>query len=228
MAGARFRQLPQYAPAAMLLVLLFCYMLGGIVATVGVPISAVAAMALLLYWGRRCRLRSVPEPLEPEPLLRRLARHQVDSSITEVDVLQLGSSFRKDTWHQTEATVDGLIDLSIKSIRSRLDAYTVAIFFPADDEGYRLRRYWTCSEHIVTDATIVPGRGVLGGLFKNGLQPLNLGEIMSDSATLYYYSADTGIRSLIASPIIVDDALEGSSSPTARINRPLPRHIFHF
>jgi diguanylate cyclase (GGDEF)-like protein len=83
----------------------------------------------------------------------------------------------------------------------RINAHTVAVFFPAAGEGYGLRRHWSQSGCVSHSAVILPGQGVLGALLKDGLKTLNLKEILSDSATLYYYNGDAGVRSLIACPI---------------------------
>jgi diguanylate cyclase (GGDEF)-like protein len=140
----------------------------------------------------------------------RITQKQVNDEITSVHVSVLGSEHRKDEWHQIEKTIDELLDNCIKLISSRMDAHTVAVFFPSNDNGYKLRKFSSRSEHVNPDAVIYPGVGVIGGFLKDGLKQLNLKEIVSDSMTLYYYKRDAGIRSLMASPIITGNIERGT------------------
>ncbi|KMQ50127.1 diguanylate cyclase [Chitinispirillum alkaliphilum] len=72
-----------------------------------------------------------------------------------------------------------------------------------------LRRYHSKCNSINRDAVIYPGVGVLGTFFKEGLKPLNLSDIPNNSITLYYYTKDVGVRSLMASPITADGVERG-------------------
>ena len=126
-----------------------------------------------------------------------------------VQVDALGSPFRKKQWEHTENNITALIDECVKLIRMRINAHTVAVFFPTTGDGYKMRRHWSQSGHIFPEAVLRPGLGVLGGLFKQGLKTLNLHEIISDSTTLYYYKKDAGVRSLIACPLVAGDAERG-------------------
>jgi len=181
-----------------------------------VPLSAFLAMVLYFVPSqKKARLHrdnydKNPEKEVPqEPLLNHLAQKQVidDTSILRVNAL--GSAYRKDQWQQTENSVDLLLDDCIKLIRARIEAHTIAIFFPTLDGGLKLRKYSSISQFINQNAIIYPGMGVIGGFLKKGLKQLNLQEIVSDSVTLYYYSQDVGIRSLMASPIIAGGAERG-------------------
>lgn len=200
--------------------ILFCaaaYFIDGLHGRFTVPLSALAAMALCLvpskkkirYHSDNYQTNPGKEALQ-EPLLNRLAQKQVidDTSILRVNAL--GSAYRKEQWLLTEKIIDLLLEDCIKLIRARLDAHTVAIFFPTLDEGLKLRKYSSPSQFINQNAIIYPGMGVIGGFLKEGLKQLNLQEIISDSVTLYYYSQDAGIRSLMASPIVAGDAERGS------------------
>lgn len=200
--------------------ILFCaaaYFIDGLHGRFTVPLSALIALALYFvaprkkfrYQSDEHEKNSGKEMLR-EPLLNRLAQKQVidDTSILRVNAL--GSAYRKDQWQQIENSVDLLLEDCIKLIKARLDAHTTAIFFPTLDGGMKLRKYSSPSQFINQNAIIYPGMGVIGGFLKEGLKQLNLQEIISDSVTLYYYSQDAGIRSLMASPIIAGGAERGS------------------
>lgn len=190
----------------------------GLYGKVTVPLSAFLALSLYLAPSRK-KIRThtghhhqKPSGKEPsqEPLLNRLSEKQVldDTSILRINALD--STHRKNEWLHIEKSVDVLIDSCIKLIRARIDANTVAVFFPTVDGGLKLRRFSSLSQHINENAVIYPGMGIIGGFLKEGKMQLNLPEIISDSVTLYYYTQDAGIRSLMASPIIAGDAERGS------------------
>jgi len=117
--------------------------------------------------------------------------------------------YRRDERQKFESIIDSILDNFIKLMCSKLTVHTAAIFFPQGDGGYRLRRYFSVSEHINKEAVIYPGVGVIGSFLKDGMRQLNLEEIVSDSMTLYYYTRDAGIRSLMASPIMADGDEKG-------------------
>ena len=190
--------------AVLFLFALICHYCGGTVAELGVPIAAGAAVLLFLFSRRRFLRRpsQASGPPVPKPLLPLLAQKEVSGSIDGAKVSTLGAAFRKEQREKIETTVDTVLDACIKLVRMRISAHTVAVFFPAADGSYRLRRYWSQSSHIHPGAIIRPGQGVLGGFFKDSLKTLNLQEIISDSATLFYYSGDAGVRSLIACPVV--------------------------
>lgn len=182
-----------------------------------VPLFALVAIALYFVPSKKKAKyhndnheKNSGKETHQEPLLNRLAQKQVidDTSILRVNAL--GSAYRKEQWQQIEKTVDLLLEDCIKLIRARIEAHTIAIFFPTRDGGLKLRKYSSPSQFINQNAIIYPGMGVIGGFLKEGLKQLNLQEIISDSVTLYYYSQDVGIRSLMASPIIAGDAERGS------------------
>lgn len=191
------------AVAVLFLLAVICYYSGGAAAEFGIPITAGAAVLLILFSRRRSphRISQPSGAAVTEQLLPLLAQKDVAGSIARVQVSALGVAFRKEQREKTEATVDTVLDACIKLVHMRINAHTIAVFFPGADGGYRLRRYWSQSSHLHTDAMIRPGQGVLGGFFKDGLKTLNLQEIISDSATLFYYSSDAGVRSLIVCPI---------------------------
>ncbi len=127
-----------------------------------------------------------------------------------VELTVLGPKHVGEQWKETNKIVDGILDLCISIVRANLDVHTVAIFFPTEQGGYRLRRFDSKSDCINEKAEIRPGVGVIGSFLKDGLKQLKLNEIVSDSMTLYYYCKDAGVRSLLASPMIADDLERGT------------------
>ena len=174
----------------------------------------IAFICTLIPTRKRTRSQPVEstaiKPPPPESSLPRISQKQVNEEICEIQMRSLGSAYRKTEWQQIENQIDETIDTALKLVRSRIDAHTVAVFFPTLDNGFKLRRYCSLCEHINKDAVIYPGVGVIGGFLKDGLKQLNLHEIMSDSMTLYYYNKDVGIRSLMASPIIAGNSERGT------------------
>ena len=144
------------------------------------------------------------------PSLPRDIAKEVSAETSDVGMDALGTHYRKEQWSRIESVVDGLLDTFIRLMHLRFDAHTIAILFPTNDNGYHIRRYSSKSEYVNDQAIIYPGVGVIGSFLKDGLKRLNLQEIVSDSMTLYYYKQDAGIRSLMASPIIVGDVKRGT------------------
>lgn len=202
---------------ALIILCAAAYFIDGLQGRITVPLSAFLALALyLIPSGKKVRVhtdhqekvsgKEVPQ----EPLLNRVAQKQVMEETSILKVNAIGSAYRKDQWQQIERSVDALLENCIKVIRARINAHTVAIFFPTLDGGLKLRKYSSSSQCINENAVIYPGVGIIGGFLKEGLKQLNLQEIISDSVTLYYYTQDAGIRSLMASPIIAGDTERGS------------------
>ncbi len=188
--------------------ILVCHARGGSASAFGIPLCAIAS--LVIIFSRFFTARVPKSDASPgEPLLRQSARTIVEASAREVELSALGSAYRKGQWEETEQEVDALLDGCLDLIRLRMAPHTAAIFFPAEETGYRLRRYWSQSAAVNRFAEILPGKGVLGGLLRGGPGPLTAGEIVSDSATLIYYTADAGVRSLVACPIVTGDTLRG-------------------
>jgi diguanylate cyclase (GGDEF)-like protein len=131
-------------------------------------------------------------------------------SAGEADMTVLAPHYTRQAWEHTDAVIDTMVDRAIACVRRSVEAHTVAVFFPAPDGGFRLRRFLSHSEHIKPDAVIYPGKGVLGSFLKEGLKNLNLKDIVSDSITLHYYTRDAGIRSLIASPLLANNTEWGT------------------
>ncbi|MBD3322529.1 MAG: hypothetical protein GF350_15615, partial [Chitinivibrionales bacterium] len=134
--------------------------------------------------------------------LPRQIENEVGAADNTIKLDVLGSLYSKGQWEEIEHVVDTILDHCISLIRSHVDAHTVAIFFPSDDGGYALRRFDSKSNHINDKAILYPGVGVIGSFLKDGLKQLTLQDIVTDSMTLYYYTKDAGIRSLMAGTVV--------------------------
>jgi diguanylate cyclase (GGDEF)-like protein len=201
----------------MILLCAAAYFIEGLHGRFTVPFFALVAIALYLIPSKkkvRCHSENHEKNSEKELLqespLNSLAQKQVFDETSVLRANAISSAYRKDKWQKSEKTVDLLLEDCIKLIRAHLNAHTIAIFFPSIDGGLKLRKYSSPSQFINQNAIIYPGMGVIGGFLKEGLKKLNLQEIISDSSTLFYYSQDAGVRSLLASPIIAGDAERGS------------------
>jgi diguanylate cyclase (GGDEF)-like protein len=191
---------------ALLAVALLFYFFGTGAAAVGVPLSIIAAFGLFLASHLKNRTRRAPQEQENADVPQaRAIEKEVNQETAHISVHVLGAQYRKEQWAAIESVVDTILDTAVQFMRRILDANTIAVFFPTLDGGYKIRKYDSKSDCINADAVIYPGIGVLGSFLKDGLKQLKLNEIVSDSMTLYYYTRDAGIRSLIASPIAADD-----------------------
>ncbi|MCX7725940.1 MAG: sensor domain-containing diguanylate cyclase [Chitinispirillaceae bacterium] len=121
----------------------------------------------------------------------------------------LTRSYRKEERALAENEVDKLLNLAISLIRKHYNVYTIAIFFPTCDGGYKIRKYWSEGDLINKEAVIYPGLGVIGCFLKEELDKLYLKEIVTESTTLYYYNEDAGVKSLIAAPLIAQGVKRG-------------------
>jgi diguanylate cyclase (GGDEF)-like protein len=196
---------------ALLALALLFHACGGTVAGFGVPLCVVAAFCVFLASHMRNRPRRAQQP-DPPPenagaAQARTIEKEVNQETAHVGVHVLGAQYRKEQWAAIESVVDSILDTALAVLRRILDANTIAVLFPTPDGGYTIRKYDSKSDCINADAVIYPGVGVLGSFLKDGLKQLKLNEIVSDSMTLYYYTRDAGIRSLIASPITADDGV---------------------
>ncbi len=183
----------------------------GIVGDIGVTLSLLGAAGLFVLSSfsqrRQIMVNDNEDTAEQYPLSRSIAR-EVNEKTAKINIGVLGAQYRREQWHSIESVVDNILETYVKIMRRQLDCNTIAVFFPTNDGGYRIRSYDSKSEFINTEAVIYPGKGVLGSFIKDGLRQLHLHDIVTDSMTLYYYTRDAGIRSLIASPLMADDGVE--------------------
>jgi diguanylate cyclase (GGDEF)-like protein len=176
-------------------------------------IAPVLTIITLLTFISMYKKKSIPAdtPVNrvTEIALPRIVEKQAVEDTAQLLITSLGSAYRKQARQSNEIVIDAILDNGIKLIRSEFNCHTVAFFFPTLDGGYKLRKMSSSSDFINADAIIQPGVGVLGSFLKDGMKQLNLPEITNDSSTLYYYTKDTGVRSLMASLITAGNADRG-------------------
>ncbi|MBN1759600.1 MAG: diguanylate cyclase [Chitinispirillaceae bacterium] len=189
------------------------HFMGGTLQRTGVPVTLSGAFVLIgiaLAVGRRRPVRSERISKTEISLPRVVQKSATDEVEPVAPATALGREYRKTRWDETETQVDALITAGLHLLQNRIDGHTFAVFFPTTDGGYMLRRHISTCEYINRDAILYPGVGVIGGFLKDGLKQLNLKEIVSDSMTLYYYTRDVGIRSLMASPMTAGGTERGT------------------
>ncbi|MDR2728278.1 MAG: diguanylate cyclase [Chitinispirillales bacterium] len=149
-------------------------------------------------------------------LLPLSAETDVAQKASAVQAQALGAAYRREQWHKTEATVDEILDMFITFVQSRFSGCnTIAVFFPAKDDSYMLRRFRSKSEFVNKDALLIPRCGILGSLITEGLRPFYEPNFTNQNATLYYYDKDHSfkpeerIRSIMLSPIKADNLTRG-------------------
>ncbi|MDR3011680.1 MAG: sensor domain-containing diguanylate cyclase [Chitinispirillales bacterium] len=158
-----------------------------------------------------------PEPTRPTGnLLHDKAEPYIPEEDTIIHETPLGSEYWKKLWMQTENTVDELLDAFITTIDAKIPSYcTIAIFFPATDGSYALRRCTSKTDFVDRSASIIPRRGILGSLVADGLHPFYEPNFTNKNATLYYYNEKYGsgpdekIRSIMLCPIQADGQSKG-------------------
>ena len=126
-----------------------------------------------------------------------------------VDLSALGAEYRLNEQMKFEDVIDKMLQTALSIIKQHLESYTVAVFFPTGEDGYKIRKYISDGDNINSDAVIVPGVGVIGGHIKEELKKIDLKEVLSDSKTLYYYKKDAGIRSVLLAPLVADETTRG-------------------
>jgi diguanylate cyclase (GGDEF)-like protein len=177
-----------------------------------IPLLSLTALTLLTMPVRsrkRLTQRIIPVARDTEAATPREILKQVTHEINTTTVSSLGIDFRKQSWRTIETKVDDIIDNTLLLIKSKLAPHTIAVFFPTTDGGYKLRRHFSVSVNLNTEAVLYPGLGILGGFLKDENSKLSLQDIVNDSSTLFYYKQDDGVRSLIASSIFIEGVTRG-------------------
>ncbi len=140
---------------------------------------------------------------------------QVAEEASTIQPTALGSDHKRQEWQKAEAVVDGILDHYISLICSKLEYNTIAVFFPAPDNGYALRKHLSRSDKVFKGSILIPRRGILGSLITDGLRPLYEPTFASGNATLYYYdeeqeyTPEETVRSLLVSPIVAEGVNRG-------------------
>ncbi|MDG5815964.1 diguanylate cyclase [Chitinispirillales bacterium ANBcel5] len=180
--------------------------------TILISFALFLSFTMLYYKPKKLKLSdSFPSgnKTKENPLIS-IAQKDIVSDTNRLSLISLSNETCHNEWSKTEKIINDVLDQFLMLINSRIDANTIAVFFPLNEEQYTIRRYHSKTELVNSEAVINPGVGILGNFFKNGLKPLNLSEIPNDSITLYYYKKDASVRSLMASPIIVNGVERGA------------------
>jgi len=193
--------------------LLGLFFAGGAYQSIGIPVLVSITIFMLgLRFKKGITKRKLSEkgetPSEPPHLQQ--TQKAVEECMADIDISVIGTEYRREQRRVFETCIDEMLDRCIKLIHAHIDSNTTAIFFPTHDNGYKIRRYLSKSDCVNQEAVIYPGVGVIGSFLKDGLKQLKLTDIVTDSMTLYYYTKDAGIRSLMASPIIADKVERGT------------------
>ncbi len=210
------KQIPNLFTGTLLVILislLVLFVFGGRYQSIGVPLLLITTILFLsVHLKKNLRKRNTTEPVSTlaEPPVLQQAQKTVEECMAGIDISVIGTEYRRDQRREFENAIDEMLDRCIKLIYAHIDSHTTAIFFPTHDNGYKIRRYLSKSDCVNQDAVIYPGVGVIGSFLKDGLKQLKLTDIVTDSMTLYYYTKDAGIRSLMASPIIADKVERGT------------------
>ncbi len=135
---------------------------------------------------------------------------ELQKDTTSVDYSVLGADFSRNMLMSIEKSVDFILDDLMKLLHAHLKAHTVAVFFPEETTGYMLRKNVSeSSSSIIKNAVIYEGMGHIGSGLKDKSFRFRRNEITSNSKTLYIYSRNVGVRSLICSPIIAENTPRG-------------------
>lgn len=95
---------------------------------------------------------------------------------------------------------DALLSL-VQLTANVMDAFTAACFvLDEGGRGLRLEAYQSLSTHVVPDARIELGQGMIGWVAQHG-EPLNVGNFRHNTTTLQFYASDEEIKSFMAVPI---------------------------
>jgi diguanylate cyclase (GGDEF)-like protein len=177
--------------------------------------GGLAFLLSLLYNAFRKAPRAEPAPRKSDTLPLVKALTAGDSDGAAVQGQKLGAEYRAKQRQLAEAAVDDMLDRFITLAAAHLPYCTIAVFFPADDGDYAIRRYLSKSAFVNKAATIVPSRGLLGSLLARGLQPFHEPNFTNNNATLHYYDGahrfapEENIRSILLSPIIAGNDTRG-------------------
>lgn len=97
------------------------------------------------------------------------------------------------------------IDHLIKLIASVAEAFTAALFLPADrGSALTLAACHSLSPHILHDCSIEVGSGLVGWVAANG-EPVMVSDFKPETTTLGFYRVDEDIKSFLAVPVPLGD-----------------------
>jgi diguanylate cyclase (GGDEF)-like protein len=97
------------------------------------------------------------------------------------------------------------IDNLIKLIASVAEAFTAALFLPAErGSSLNLAACHSLSPHIQHDCSIEVGSGLIGWVAANG-EPITVSDFKPETTTLGFYRSDEEIKSFLAVPVPLGD-----------------------
>jgi diguanylate cyclase (GGDEF)-like protein len=185
----------------------------------GALVGAGLALLLRLLYGAFQKgglaPRAEPTPHKADTLPSLKSPAPADKDGATMQGQKLGTEYRAKQWQLAEAAVDDMLDKFLTLVAAHLPYCTIAVFFPANDGCYAIRRYLSKSARVNGSATIVPSRGLLGSLLARGLQPFHEPGFTNNNATLHYYDGshnfapEENIRSILLSPIVAGDDTRG-------------------
>lgn len=118
---------------------------------------------------------------------------------------------RRQGLQDLEESIDASILDGLALVKDALPGgHTYAVFFPGKSEGLYLRAWITDSPDLIPGAVIQSHQGLVGQLLKGEVKRVLEGDIVAESTSLHYYSADQQVRSLVGVPILVKGARRGA------------------
>jgi len=167
-------------------------------------------------FGKTNAAQRYAEPRKADSPSQTKAGAVADAESVAVHGQRLGSEYLRKQWQMTEIAVDEMLDMFIKLTAARLPHHnTIAVFFPADDGEYAIRRHISKIGFVNKNAMIIPNRGLLGSLLTKGLQPFYEPGFTNSNSTLFYYddahdfAPNENIRSILLSPIATGNDTRG-------------------
>ncbi|MGD9202467.1 MAG: GAF domain-containing protein, partial [Chitinispirillia bacterium] len=205
-----------FIPVLLIIIILVFHFLNGWINLVGVPVGLLA----LLLTGFNIFKNTALSPVRSTKMIPNIhsdSKENIPEKEKKSDMLNdphidlsvIGTEYRQKEFRKFESCIDIILDKCIELIHAYIKTQSTAIFFPTEDGGYKIRKFISNSTYVNKDAVIYPGVGVIGSFLKKGLKQLKLTDIVTDSMTLYYYTKDVGIRSLLASPIVANAVTRG-------------------
>jgi diguanylate cyclase (GGDEF)-like protein len=180
------------------------FLSGGLVAA---GLTVLLNAALPMKRRRRGTTTRLSTQRAKENSLPEAAEIAVTEEANAVQATALSSDYRKKQWRRTETVIDEMLDNFIALIGAKLPYHTIAVFFPAQNDSYFLRRYASKTGFVDNNALIVPRRGILGSLLTEKPRPFYEPNFSNRNATLYYYDdrhdfkAEEMVRSIALCPI---------------------------
>ena len=176
-------------------------------ALIGSGLAVLLNAALPVKRRRRGTTTRISTQRAKENSLPEAAETVVSEEANEVQATALSSDYRKKQWLRTETVIDEMLDNFIALIGAKLPYHTIAVFFPAQNDSYFLRRYASKTGFVDNNALIMPRRGILGSLLTETPRPFYEPNFSNKNATLYYYDdrhdfkAEEMVRSIALCPI---------------------------